>query len=114
MKGLISKNNAPQYEWGGNCLSWVLNDTPGLSVKQELMPAGAREQLHYHKHANQFFYVLSGVATFYIEDKVIQVGTHEGIHIKSSQKHLVVNESTGPIEFLVISQPSTHNDRIQV
>lgn len=114
MNQAISKGNAAQYTWGDNCSSWVLNDTPGLSVKQERMPVGSREQLHYHEHANQFFFVLTGVATFYIEDEMIEVKEQEGISITSNRKHFVVNNTNEPIEFLVISQPSTLNDRINI
>ena len=114
MNKTISKENAARYTWGDNCSSWVLNDAAALSVKQELMPAGAREQLHYHQHASQFFFMLKGVATFYIEDENIEVREQEGITIERNQKHFVVNNGTDPIEFLVISQPATQNDRINL
>jgi hypothetical protein len=38
-----------------------------LSVKQERMPAGTSEALHYHEHAQQFFFILKGTATFEID-----------------------------------------------
>lgn len=114
MNNAISKENATHYTWGSNCSSWVLNDAASLSVKQERMPAGAREQLHYHQQASQFFFMLKGVATFYIDDERIEVKEQEGISIIHNRKHFVVNNSNEDIEFLVISQPSTLNDRINV
>lgn len=110
----VTKTNVPNYKWGNNCESWVLSDSPGLSVKQEKMPAGTREQLHYHEQATQFFFVLKGIALFYVEEEKIILKEQEGLTIEKGARHLVVNESNEPIEFLVISQPDTTNDRINV
>jgi hypothetical protein len=52
---IIDKETAEHYVWGDNCDSWVLADTPGLSVKQESMPGLTREKLHFHTNAQQFF-----------------------------------------------------------
>lgn len=51
MNTIIDKQKAGHYQWGYNCESWVLGDTDGLSVKQENMPGGAKENLHFHKNA---------------------------------------------------------------
>jgi len=50
------------YQWGDGCDGWVLVDTPGLSVKQERMPQQTAETLHYHTVAQQFLYMLKGIA----------------------------------------------------
>jgi oxalate decarboxylase/phosphoglucose isomerase-like protein (cupin superfamily) len=34
-----------------------------LSVIEEQMPSGASEVRHYHRNAQQFFFILSGQAT---------------------------------------------------
>jgi mannose-6-phosphate isomerase-like protein (cupin superfamily) len=114
MNEIQSKKNAPSYTWGDHCLSWVLNDSEGLSVKQEQMPAGTSEQLHYHREATQFFYILNGTAIFYIDGERIIAGKNQGITIAKKQQHLVKNETGELLEFLVVSQPSTQNDRINV
>lgn len=106
------KTNAPHYTWGNNCDSWVLNDGMGLSVKQELMPQGTKEQLHYHKEASQFFFIIKGIAVFYIDNIKYTVSQHQGITIQPGEKHFIANETDDVLEFLVISQPSTNNDRI--
>ena len=113
-RGVVNKTNVPKYNWGAHCESWVLCGLQGLSVKQEKMPVGAKEQLHYHEEATQFFFVLKGVATFYVEDEMILLKEQEGLTIEKEAKHFVLNESNEPIEFLVISQPDTTNDRINV
>lgn len=67
MSKIIDKQNAEHYIWGKHCDSWLLANTEGLSVKQEKMPIGEKEQLHFHTQAQQLFYILNGSATFYIE-----------------------------------------------
>jgi mannose-6-phosphate isomerase-like protein (cupin superfamily) len=111
---IIDKETAEHYTWGNNCDSWVLANTEGLSVKQESMPIGAKEQLHFHNHAQQFFFILKGTATFYVEDDTIMVQEQKGLLIKPKAKHYIANETHEQLDFLVISQPTTNNDRITI
>jgi len=76
------------------------------------MPPGTREQLHFHKHAQQFFFILKGALTFYVEGETAIVTEQNGLIILPGQKHVIVNETVAPVEFLVISEPSTNNDRV--
>jgi len=114
MSNIIDKQNAEHYNWGNNCDSWVLTNTEGLSVKQEKMPSGAKEQLHFHAQAQQLFYILKGTATFYINNETTIVNEKQAIQILPNQKHFIANESIGELEFLVISQPRTNKDRTVV
>jgi mannose-6-phosphate isomerase-like protein (cupin superfamily) len=89
-------------------------DETSLSVKQEKMPAGTSEALHYHEHAQQFFFILKGVAVFEVEGESITVNELEGLHIPAGKKHRISNQSESSIEFILSSQPSTANDRINL
>jgi mannose-6-phosphate isomerase-like protein (cupin superfamily) len=109
-----SKENSEHYIWGNGCDSWVLRDDRNLSVKQEKMPSGASENLHFHEYAEQFFFILKGEAVFYSDDEKIFVKAGEGISILPGSKHYISNESNEELEFLVISSPSTNNDRIEI
>lgn len=108
------KHTAPHYKWGDNCDSWVLADKEGLSVKQESMPAGTKEQAHFHHIAQQFFFVLKGKATFYVENDVWIVKEQGGVMIPLNTIHFIANETNEQLDFLVISQPSTNNDRTTI
>jgi mannose-6-phosphate isomerase-like protein (cupin superfamily) len=115
MNSVLSKYRPlKHYQWGNACDGWNFVDNAALSVKQERMPAGALEQLHYHQHAQQFFFILKGVATFEIEGEVFVVNELEGIQIQAQQKHRIINNGEGELEFILCSQPSTVNDRINV
>jgi mannose-6-phosphate isomerase-like protein (cupin superfamily) len=110
---IVSKyHSLKHYVWGDNCDGWNLVDQPSLSVKQERMPAGTAEQMHYHVHAQQFFYILKGQATFETENFSIEVNSGEGLHIPAGQKHRIINTASEDLEFLLCSEPSTINDRI--
>ncbi|NIF03828.1 cupin domain-containing protein [Chryseobacterium sp. Tr-659] len=109
-----SKNNSEHYIWGDGCDSWILKSTSGLSVKQEKMPAGTSEKLHFHKLAGQFFYILKGNAMLYIDDERFQMKQGESISIEPGSKHFISNESNEEIEFLVISNPPADQDRIEI
>lgn len=108
---IIDKQTTEHYLWGDNCDSWVLVNTVGLSVKQESMPSGTREKLHFHTNAQQFFFILKGAATFYLEGNKTTVTEQKGILIPPETKHYIANETTEQLDFLVISQPTTNNDR---
>lgn len=102
------------YQWGDGCDGWNFVEGPGLSVKQERMPAGSSEALHYHQYAQQFFFILKGSAMFEIEDESIVVNEMEGIHIRAGKQHRIINHTTSAIEFILSSQPSTVSDRINL
>jgi len=78
------------------------------------MPAGTREKKHYHEKASQYFFILKGTATFEIEGEVIEAGTQKLVEIKPLQKHLISNNGEEDLEFILFSNPSTSNDRINV
>ncbi|HEU5364555.1 MAG TPA: cupin domain-containing protein [Hanamia sp.] len=115
MNNVVSKYQPLKYyQWGNECDGWNLVENGGLSVKQELMPTGASEQLHYHKHSQQFFFILAGTATFEIEGKQIEVSVHEGLQILAGEKHRIINKGKTNLEFILCSQPSVLNDRINI
>ncbi|MBT2670621.1 cupin domain-containing protein [Streptomyces sp. ISL-14] len=78
------------------------------------MPANTSEIKHYHQHAHQFFFVLSGIATIEIEGKEITLNPQEGVEVPPLVPHQMLNKSNNEVEFLVTSQPTSKGDRILV
>lgn len=109
-----SIHNAPHYKWGINCDGWHLLHSETLSVIQEKMPVGAAEGLHYHSESQQLFYILHGVATFEINGTTHTVNAGESIHIPPQAVHLIRNEGDTDLSFLVVSQPKSHGDRVNL
>jgi mannose-6-phosphate isomerase-like protein (cupin superfamily) len=114
MKPVSKADPLQHYQWGDGCDGWNFVNERSITVKQERMPPGASENLHYHQHAQQFFFMLCGEASFEIEDRIIIVKEQEGIYIKAGQKHRIINHTSCPVEFILSSQPSTENDRINL
>lgn len=107
-------NNSKHYNWGNLCDGWHLVDSPTLSVIQEKMPSGTSENLHFHNNAQQFFFILSGMAHFEVEDETFEVHEGQGFHILQNKKHRIFNNTDKVLEFIVISEPKSHGDRINL
>jgi len=109
---VISRQNSEHYIWGKHCDGWHLVRDAGLSVIEECMPPGTAELRHRHGKAQQFFFVLSGRAIMEVGGEVVELARGDGIHVLPGRRHQIRNESNEPVQFLVISQPQSHGDRI--
>jgi mannose-6-phosphate isomerase-like protein (cupin superfamily) len=107
----VSRANAEHYRWGNDCDGWHLVKDEKLSVIEELMPAGAGEIRHYHRKAQQFFYILSGEVVMEVEGQTTLLPAGTGIRVLPGTRHRISNLSSGDVRFLVISQPPSHGDR---
>lgn len=111
---ITSTDNAEHYKWGENCDGWHLLKSDSLSVIQERMPPGTNEQLHYHPHAQQVFYILAGDAKFIVDGEEKFVGPNQSIHIAKGTKHHIFNNGSQDLHILVISEPKAHGDRVNL
>ncbi len=111
---MISTENAEHYIWGERCDGWHLLKRGDMSVIQERVPAGGAEVLHYHEKSRQFFYVLEGEGRMVFEDREIILQKGQGLEISPMVKHQFRNKSEADVHFLVISVPSTREDRVNL
>lgn len=109
-----NKQNSEHYFWGEKCEGWHFLNSSSLSVIEELMLPNTKEKLHFHKNAEQFFYILKGSATFSVEDENFVLKEQEGIRIKPNKKHQIKNLTDQELRFLVISSPKVSDDRFEV
>ena len=107
----VSAATAEHYRWGEVCDGWHLVRSESLSVIEERMPPGAREQRHFHRKARQFFYVLEGELTMEVEGQLHRLGTGQGVGITSAERHQAMNASGEDVRFLVVSTPPAQGDR---
>ena len=107
-------NVAEHYWWGDSCEGWRLLDRPDLSVIQERIPPGAGEVKHYHKRARQIFFVLSGQLEIELGDHSFQLSSGDSIEVPPGTPHQVRNTGYSDASFLVISAPTTGDDRTNV
>lgn len=113
-KLVVSKENSSRYSWGNKCDGWHLAATKNLSVIHELVPSGCSEKRHLHEKAEQFFFILSGVATFEMNGTVHTLKTKEGIQVPPLLPHCLSNNGAEDLEFIVVSTPPSHGDRINI
>ena len=110
----VSIQTGEHYVWGENCEGWHLAASPNLSVIQERVPSGASEVRHLHNRAEQFFYVLTGIATIEVAGAIHALRPNEGLHVPAGVPHTLSNRHEQTLEFLVISAPPSHGDRENV
>jgi quercetin dioxygenase-like cupin family protein len=108
----IRIGSAPHYRWGAGCDGWHLLRAPGLSVIQERMPPATSEVRHRHGVARQFFYVLSGELELELAGVRHRLEAGAGLEVPPGAPHEASNRSEADVEFLVISQPPSHGDRL--
>lgn len=108
----ISTETAEHYVWGGNCDGWFLLKEDTISVIQERMPPGSTEVMHLHHRSRQLFYVLSGELTMETASARTTIPAGHALAIEPNVAHCAVNESSEAVEFLVISSPPSHGDKV--
>jgi len=111
---ITDNDNSDHYIWGEICEGWHFVKTESLSVIREKMPKGTQEEKHFHARALQFFYILSGEATFEIDEELYIIKENQGITIKPKEKHKIMNNTDFDLKFLLISNPPSQSDRINV
>jgi mannose-6-phosphate isomerase-like protein (cupin superfamily) len=109
---MIDRQTAPHYAWGSDCDGWHLVQTPALSVIEERMPPGTSEVRHLHHNANQFFYVLRGTLSIEVSGTEFVLSPGQGVRVPAGEPHQVRNRGAADAEFLVVSNPPSHGDRV--
>jgi mannose-6-phosphate isomerase-like protein (cupin superfamily) len=109
---MIDKSRAEHYRWGQGCDGWHLVRSEPMSVIQENMPPGTSEIRHFHHDSRQFFFVLAGEAAIELDGTGHVLSVHQGLEVPPGIAHQVENRSSVNLEFLVISVPPSHGDRI--
>ncbi len=107
-----NRQRAEHYVWGQVCDGWHLVKDSKLSVIQERMPPGTSEVRHLHQKSQQFFFILSGEASIEMNGEIVTLRSGDGIYVPHETPHQLKNDSGRPVEFLVISQPPSHGDRV--
>lgn len=111
---LVQPSDEARYSWGDGCDGWPLLQSTGLGVIVERVPGGASEVAHHHVRAEQFFYVLEGVAALEFPDATLHLEPGQGVHVPAGIVHRLFNPTQHAVKFLVISSPPTAGDRVNV
>jgi mannose-6-phosphate isomerase-like protein (cupin superfamily) len=110
----INTTNAEHYVWGEVCDGWRLLAGGDLTVTQERIPPGRGEVEHYHGKARQLFFVLDGSLAIAIESDAFQLRKGDSLEVPPTKRHRVWNGGNDDAHFLVVSAPTTRDDRVDV
>ena len=110
----VTRENAEHYNWKEVCDGWHFIKSDALSIIAEKMPPHTCEDMHYHRESRQFFYILAGEAEMRFKEEVVRLETGAGIEIGPMKAHQMCNTSEEEIEFIVVSTPKSHGDRVLV
>jgi len=108
-----SRQTVTPYSWGNGGQGWRLCDREELQVIEEVLAAGTAEERHYHRNATQVYYILSGTLRVEIDDETLRLASGDAVEISPGTRHLIANDTGAPASLLVISSPSTRNDRVK-
>lgn len=78
------------------------------------VPPGSSEKRHCHAVSRQFFFVLNGVLSMELEGDMHDIKALQGLEIPPKSKHQARNDTESPVEFIVISHPTTRGDRSEL
>ena len=107
-------SNSKSYNWGDGCTAWQFVNSPTLSVIRETMPPKTSESLHKHSRSQQFFFIISGEAVFELNGERHTIKANQGMHVKPMAVHRIINATDENLELLIISEPHSHADRINI
>ncbi len=110
----INRESAEHYIWKEQCDGWHFLKSDDLSIIAEKMPPGATEDMHAHNFSRQFFYILRGQAKMVFTDNSEVLNEGEGIEIKPTVFHQMTNPYESEVEFIVVSSPKSHGDKILI
>ncbi|HEY3452528.1 MAG TPA: GNAT family N-acetyltransferase [Myxococcales bacterium] len=108
----VVRENVEHYVWGEQNDGWRLVRSEGLSVIQEQMRPGTSEVRHLHRKARQFFFILSGRASFEVAGVTHPLEAGQGMEVAPCVPHRFFNPGPEELRFLVVSAPPSHGDRI--
>lgn len=109
---IVDRDHAEHYNWKTVCDGWHFLQTDALSIIAEKMPPNTFEDIHFHQKAKQFFYILSGEAEMRLQGTTVKLHTGTGMEIEPLELHQMTNVSSEPVEFMVISMPKAHGDKV--
>jgi len=108
---LRSRSTVDGRDWGDGCRAWDLVHRPELRVTSETMPPRTVEVPHRHDRARQVFLVHAGRLTLVVGEVAIAAGPGEAVEVAPGVVHQARNGGDGPLEFTVVSTPTTEGDR---
>ncbi|HEY9868312.1 MAG TPA: phosphomannose isomerase type II C-terminal cupin domain [Candidatus Obscuribacterales bacterium] len=96
---LVDSNNRTDRPWGS---FFVLEDAPYTKVKKLLVNPGHRLSYQSHKHRDEHWVVVRGVARVTLDDVVTDYRYGDHIFVKRGTRHRIACEGAEPVEIIEV------------
>lgn len=77
-------------------------DAPKYKVKRITVKPGGVLSYQYHKHRDETWVIVDGVAACTINDEVIKASRGDSLQITSGTKHRIANNGSIPLVFIEV------------
>lgn len=98
----------------GSTIRSILDRTNAPVANQSLaeasLPAGGATQRHYHRAAEEIYFILEGGGEMEIDCETRMVGPGDGILIPPGAWHQMTATGNGPLRFLCCCAPAYSHD----
>ncbi|MCB1090198.1 MAG: cupin domain-containing protein [Verrucomicrobiae bacterium] len=113
---LQSLENQPPFTTAdGSTIRSILDRTNAPVANQSLaeasLPAGGATQRHYHRAAEEIYFILDGQGTMEIDGETRKVRPGDGVLIPPGAWHQICADEGTPVRFLCCcAPPYSHDD----
>ncbi|WP_163410827.1 cupin domain-containing protein [Flavobacterium ajazii] len=80
------------------------NFTLENTLKMSIVEPGKSTHAPHHHLEEEFFYILEGSASFYLDGKTVVVGPNTSLYCPSNAEHGISNAGTTNLKYLVIKK----------
>lgn len=80
------------------------NFTQENTLKMSIVEPGKSTHAPHHHIEEEFFYILEGSASFYLDGKTVVVGPNTSLYCPSNVEHGISNAGNTDLKYLVIKK----------
>lgn len=95
----MGESNRTDRPWGS---FFILDETESTKVKRLLVNPGQRLSLQSHKHRDEHWVVVRGVATVTLDDSTRDVRYGEHVFVKRGTRHRIACQGDQPVELIEV------------
>lgn len=96
---MTEQNNRTDRPWGA---FFVLEDGADAKIKRLVVNPGQRLSLQSHKHRDEHWVVVSGVAEVTLDERVLRLAYGDHVFVKRGTRHRIACASEVPVEIIEV------------
>jgi mannose-6-phosphate isomerase-like protein (cupin superfamily) len=96
---MTEQNNRTDRPWGA---FFVLEDAADAKIKRLVVNPGQRLSLQSHKHRDEHWVVVGGVAEVTLDERVVQLAYGDHVFVKRGTRHRIACIGEVPVEIIEV------------